>query len=205
MSKYILHYFGVNGRAQISRAILSYTKANWINDIIKDEDWPKLKKSGLCEYEQLPVLEVDDKKLCESQAINLYLGEIFNLMGKNAEENYQIVNLLMTFEDYTYQVYQTIFNPDEKKRDELRTKFQEKIKFFLGKFEKRYVELGKGKYFFGDKFTLADIYLATALPDAIDILAFKECPFRQVAPNLGELVNRVKENELKEYYEKYYI
>ena len=189
MSKYILHYFGVNGRAQISRAILSYTKANWINDIIKDEDWPKLKKSGLCEYEQLPVL----------------LGEIFNLMGKNAEENYQIVNLLMTFEDYTYQVYQTIFNPDEKKRDELRTKFQEKIKFFLGKFEKRYVELGKGKYFFGDKFTLADIYLATALPDAIDILAFKECPFRQVAPNLGELVNRVKENELKEYYEKYYI
>jgi len=57
----------------------------------------------------------------------------------------------------------------------------------------------------GEKFTLADIYLATALPDAIDILAFKECPFKQVTPNLGELVNRVKENELKEYYEKYYI
>ncbi len=147
MSKYILHYFGVNGRAQISRAFLSYTKANWINDIIKDEDWPKLKKSGLCEYEQLPILEVDDKKLCENQAINLYLGEIFNLMGKNAEENYQIVNLLMTFEDYTYQVYQTIFNPDEKKRDELRTKFQEKIRFSLENLRKDMLSLEKENIF----------------------------------------------------------
>ena len=205
MSKYILHYFWVNGRAQISRAILSYSKANWTNVVVKREDWPKLKTSELCEYEQLPVLEVDGKKLCESQAINLYLGETFKLMGKDAEENYQIVNLLMTFEDYTIQVYETITCTDEAKKAELRTKVQEKIKFFLGKFEKRYVELGKGKYFLGDKFTLADIYLATALIDAIDILEFKECPFKQVAPNLGELVNRVKENELKEYYEKYYI
>ncbi|MBQ4193631.1 MAG: hypothetical protein II650_05180, partial [Clostridia bacterium] len=41
------------------------------------------------------------------------------------------------------------------------------------------VALGKGKYFLGDKFTLADIYLATALPAAIDILAFKTCPLKE--------------------------
>ena len=72
MSKYILHYFEVNGRAAISRAILSYAKADWTNDLVKNEDWPKLKKSGLCEFEQLPVLEVDGKKYCESNAIHLY-------------------------------------------------------------------------------------------------------------------------------------
>ena len=147
MPKYILHYFGVNGLAQISRATLSYAKADWTNVVVKREDWPKVKTSGLCEYEQLPVLEVDGKKLCESKAINLYLGETFKLMEKNPEENYQIVNLLMTFEDYTVQVYETTYCPDEVKKAELRAKAQDKIKFFLGKFEKRYVELGKGKYF----------------------------------------------------------
>ena len=71
MPKYTLHYFAGNGRAVIARAILSYVKADWTNDLIKHEDWPKIKKSGLCEYEQVPVLEVDGKKYCESHAINL--------------------------------------------------------------------------------------------------------------------------------------
>ena len=62
MSKYILHYFAGNGRAAIARAILSYVKADWTNNFIKKEDWPKIKTSGLCEYEQVPVLEVGDKK-----------------------------------------------------------------------------------------------------------------------------------------------
>ena len=95
MHKYTLHYFAGNGRAIIARAILTYVKADWTNDLINRDDWPKIKLSGLCEFEQVPVLEVDDKKLCESQAINLYLAETFNLLGKDAEENYQINNLLM--------------------------------------------------------------------------------------------------------------
>lgn len=205
MSKYILHYFGLNGRAVIPRAILTYAKADWTNAVVKREEWPKLKKSGLCEYEQLPVLEVNGKKYCESQAINIYLGETFKLMGKNSEENYQIINLLMTFDDFMSLVFGVIFCPDEAKKKDLIAKAQEKVKFFLEKFEKRYVALGKGKYFLGDKFTLADIYLATALPAAIDILAFKTCPLKEVAPNLCGLIDRVKANELKEFYEKYYV
>ena len=65
--------------------------------------------------------------------------------------------------------------------------------------------LGKGKYFLEDKFTLADIVLASILPTAVDNLGLKECPYKELAPNLGELITRVKENELKEFYEKYYI
>ena len=48
MSKYILHYFGVNGRAGVARAILSFSKSDWTNDLINKDDWPKIKKSGLC-------------------------------------------------------------------------------------------------------------------------------------------------------------
>ena len=205
MPQYTLHYFGVNGRAVIARAILSYVKADWTNDLIKKEDWPKLKASGLCEFEQVPVLEVDGKKYCESQAINLYLAEVFNLMGKDPEENYQICNVLMAFDDYMSAIMLAKFKPDESKKDELEKKAEEKLKFFFRKLEKRYEDLGKGKYFLGDKFTLADIALASGLVCAIDALGLKDCPFKECAQNLGELIKRIKENELKEFFNKFYI
>ena len=116
MPKYKLHYFAINGRAVIPRAILSYAKADWENSLIQKVDWPKIKKSGLCEYEQLPILEVDDKKYSQSQAINLYLGETFKLMGKDIEENYQITNLLMTFPDFIGPMYTWIFCQEEEKK-----------------------------------------------------------------------------------------
>ena len=57
----------------------------------------------------------------------------------------------------------------------------------------------------GDKFTLADIVIGVSLPAAVDALGLKDCPCKEVAPALAELITRLKENELKEFYEKYYI
>ena len=157
------------------------------------------------EFEQLPVLEIDGKKYCESNAIHMYLAEKFDLMGKDPEENYQIVNLLMTLDDFYKAAIDFFLCKDESKKPEFQKKAEEKLKFFMGKFEKRYVDLGKHKYFLGDKFTLADIYLTCFLLDSIYALKIQECSFKEIAPNLGELVNRVKENELKEFFEKYFI
>ena len=33
----------------------------------------------------------------------------------------------------------------------------------------------------------------------------KECPAKTVAPNLVKLVTKIKENELKDFYNKYFI
>ena len=203
MPKYVLHYFAGNGRAIISRAILCYAKADWTNDAIKREDWPTIKKSGLCEFEQVPILEVDGKKYSQSNAIALYLAETFNLMGKDIEENYQIRSLLFAIDDYNIEIWKALFSPDEAKKPELLKAALEKFKFFVGKFEKRYVDLGKGKYFLGDKFTLADIIMACSISDASKMLKFEGV--KEVAPNLCELINRVKENELKEFFEKFYV
>ena len=203
MPKYILHYFGANGRGALPRAILTYGKADWTNDIIKKEDWPKIKKSDLCEFEFLPVLEVDGKKYCESLAINTYLAEKFDLMGRNPEENYQIYNLLNTFDDFNVQFRPFRLCEDESKKPELKKKAIDRLKYFIGKFEKRYIELGKGKYFLGDKFTLADVYLGVSLLGFCEIV--KEYPFKEAGPNLGDLIERLKKNELKEFHEKYFI
>ena len=174
MSKYILYYFKANGRAAVTRAILSYVKADWTNvtyDYIKD--WPALKHSGLAEYEQLPVLDVNGKKYCQSNAINIYLGEKFNLMGNNPEENYQIINLLMTYDDI-FQFVLNIMHADPAKKDEAKKVGEEKMKFFVQKFEKKYVELGAGKYFLGNKFTVVDIYLCCGILENISLLCPKD-------------------------------
>ena len=206
MPKFILHYFDTNGRAAVPRAILSYAKVDWVNNLISQENWPKIKKSGLCEFEQIPVLEIDNKKYCESNAINLYLAEIFNLMGKNCEENYEISNLLMTFDDFLEIFKKFVMCNDEIKKKEFKKNTEEKLKFFYEKFEIRYLKLGKKKYFLGEKFTLADIYLTVFLPTCLNLLQINEFNFNfnEIFPNLNELMNRIKENELKEFFDKYY-
>ena len=205
MTKYILHYFPVNGRGLIPRALLSYGKVEWTNHLIKPEEWASVKKSGLCEYEQVPVLEVEGKKYSQSYAINLYLAEILHLMGKDSEENYQITNILMSFEDFMFPINKILYGEKVENKEELLKKAGEKVKFFVEKFEKKYVGLGKGKYFLGDKITLADIVLTTGITDAINRGEIKDFPWKEIAPNLEQLIKRVQENELKEFFEKYYF
>ena len=205
MPKYILHYFYTNSRGMISRAILSHVKADWTNDMVKNPaDWPKIKKSDLCEFEQLPILEIDGKKkYSQSHAIDLYLAETYDLMGKDIEENYQITNLLFSFDDFTVDIWYAFLIEDEAKRNEVLKPLIEKFKFYMGKLEKRYVDLGKHKYFLGDKFTLADITCTVMICNLVDLLKFKEG--KEIFPNLLELATRVSQNELKEFFEKYYV
>ena len=148
-------------------------------------------------------LEVDGKKYCQSHAIDLYLAETFNLMGKDIEENYQITSLLFAADDFTVDIWYAFLIEDEAKRNEVLKPLREKFKFFLGKFEKRYVDLGKQKYFLGDKFTLTDIIATIMVCNITDMLKFEAT--KEIAPNLFELIQRVSQNELKEFYEKYYI
>ena len=206
MSKYNLYYFGVNARAVIPRAVLSYAKANWENHIVKfNEEWPTLKKSGLCEFEQLPVLEVDGKKYCESYAIMLYLAEKFDLIGKNPEENYEINNILFATEDYISPIFKAGHTQDEAKKKELAKQAEEKLIFFIKKFEEKFVKNKKGKYYLGEKLTLADIVFCAGLTDAVDLLKIEKDTIEKNAPNLGKFIKDLRENELKEFFEKYYI
>ena len=201
---YTLYYFEANGRAMIARAILTYAKAKWKDIRVKQRDWLKIKNSGLCEFEQMPILEVDGKKkLSQSIAIELYLLKTFNLYGKNIDEQYQIDSLLCSFDDLFGPLAGFVFCQDEKKKEELKKQFIEKYKFYLKKYEERYVALGKGKYFLGDHFSGADIYIGTALPYFCNFI--EQSILKENFPNLFELIERLKNNELKEFYEKYYI
>ena len=202
--KYILHYFKVNGRGAVARAILSSMKADWTDHAFAREEWPTIKKSGLCEFEQAPVLEYKGKSYAQSMAIDFYLARKFGLMGKDDEENYQIESLMFCMEDINAAMAKFTHLPESEKDkyDELRKVALERYKFFIKKIEERYIKFGKGKYFLGDRFTLCDILVGAQLPAFCD--RFNEKVVPQVAPALEELITRLKNEELKEFHEKYF-
>jgi glutathione S-transferase len=202
MSKFVLNYFGGNGRAVTARALLTVGKADWQNNQVKTEDWPKIKPTF--EFGQMPVLQHNGKQYSQSVAINIYLAKTFKLYGKNIEEEYQIDSLFCTYEDLFPVLCKFSFNQDASKAKELKKEAAEKLKFFAEKFEKRYVSLGKGKYYLGNHFSAADVYLASGLYNICHVLK-EESNFEKYAPNLFALIKRVKDNELKEFYNTYYV
>ena len=52
---------------------------------------------------------------------------------------------------------------------------------------------------------MADIALTTSITDAINRGEIKDFPWKEIAPNLEKFIKRVQENELKEFFEKYYF
>ena len=200
--KFILHYFKVNARASVIRALLSHAKANWEDRIVNFDEWKeKLKpKKDFCEYGQLPILEYKGKFYAQSMAISLFLAKKFKLLGDNEDEEYECVNLLCSFED--------IFPLIHDMKDDTKEKTYAKIRQYFKVYEEKYLKNVKanngGKFFFAkNKFTLADAYFGTLvfiIADRLKVDIAKEFP------ELHKLIESYKgEDALKDYYEKYYI
>ena len=199
--KFTLYYFNVNARGCIARAILSHAKANWENKVLEFNDFVQnyKQKKEFCEYGQMPILEYKGKYYSQSMAICLFLGKKFNLLGENEEQEYEINNLLCSFEDIFPLIHDQ--NGDEKAK-------YEKVRRYFKIYEEKYLKHtkeGKGKFYFANnKFTLADIYFGALIFSMLKSL--KEIDMEKEFPELKKLMDSYKgEDALKEFYEKYYI
>ena len=202
--KFILHYFEVNARASIARALLSHAKANWEDHYIKFDEWKEKYKPNkdFCEYGQLPILEYKGKYYAQSMAIELFIAKKFNLLGDNDDEDYEINNLLCSFEDFFPLIHDMT--------DQTKEKTYAKVRQYYKVYEEKYLKNLKangGKFFFAKgKFTLADAYFGALIYTLTKIDRLKEINFEKEFPELQKLMDSYKgEDALKEYYEKYYI
>ncbi|KAK2151768.1 hypothetical protein LSH36_352g02000 [Paralvinella palmiformis] len=75
MVNYRLVYFDKKARAEVCRMLFVVAGVPYEDVRISLDDWPKLKKDA--PFAQLPVLEVDGRKLCQSLAIEIYLARKF--------------------------------------------------------------------------------------------------------------------------------
>ena len=68
--------------------------------------------------------------------------------------------------------------------------------------EERYIKLGEREYYLG-YFSLADIYITITMGFFCKCVIDEDI-LQTTAPNIVKLIKRVKDKELKEYYEKYH-
>ena len=149
-------YFKGNGRAALMKAILTYAKATWENVYVDFEKWPELKASGYCEFGQLPILEHNGKTYSQSSACTMYLAKLFNIYGKNIDEEYQINSLICAIEDFVPVLYPVLMPRTEEQKnnpEKFKQALKDKLQQYFKVFEARYAKYGNGKYFFGDHFS----------------------------------------------------
>ena len=197
MENIILTYFNANGRVGLLRAMLCYKKVPFENKMLTMEEWPNKKNDY--EFHQLPELEVNGKKLTQTIAISLYLARNLNLYPKDIYLQYHVDSLLAIRDDITI-----LYRKIKQKNEEDYKAYKEMIKLYLDRIEKRYEELGAGDYYLGKEISVADFFLGCMVTEFCYLIKDEDV-LSKYSPKINKLINRLKENELKEYFEKYHI
>ena len=78
MSVVRIHYFGGYALAEAIRMLLSHAKVPYEDVNYNYETLPIVKASGILEFGQIPVLEVEGKFYAQSGAILKYLGRKYD-------------------------------------------------------------------------------------------------------------------------------
>ena len=192
---YELHYFNLNCRAIIIRMLLKFGKVDFKDNQYTFDEWPALKPNF--EFKNLPVLVVNGTPLHQSYSLWIYLARLAGgLLGRNADEEQNILACVFTFEDIEVKVIDLeIKRVEEKVAIEALPQMVEKICAGL---EIAYKRNGAGKYWVGDRLSLADFYLVSLFgvyifqkhKDTLKPLVEK------TAPKLYELILKLRNEEV---------
>jgi len=157
MPTYKLTYFDGRGRGEIIRLLFAYQGQDYVDNRIKREDWPALKPSA--PFGQVPILEVDGVKLCQSNSCARYLARKFNLVGKTELDQAKGDMLVDCFDDSAKPIMLFFMEKDEAKKAEAKKKFvEEQLPASLALLEALLVANNGGdKFFVGTEVTWADI------------------------------------------------
>jgi len=157
--KYKLTYFDLQGRGEAIRLIFKHANIDFDDHRISFETFGAMKENQTeCPAGFLPMVTVEDKKLCQTVAIVRFLGNEFNMYGSNNIEHAMIDSLLDTYKDLVDGVIKVVFfTPADQKEEETKKlieKFRKDLKYgeYLAK------ENGSKDVHIGTKITIADIY-----------------------------------------------
>ncbi|CAG9564479.1 unnamed protein product [Danaus chrysippus] len=178
----VLYYFPVKALGEAIRLLLAYGGQEFKDERVPMEKWPSVKSS--MPFGQMPVLDIDGKKYCQSIPIARLLGRKYGLAGDDAEQDFVIDQNVEFINDIRAKAASVHYEDDSdlkaKKHDELMKSFYpmalEKLDEMI---KKNNGHLACGKLTWGD-FIFAGIfdYLKTMMqmPD----LEQKYPSFKQV-------------------------
>lgn len=199
-----LTYFDFDGgRGEPIRLALTYGNIPFEDHRIPGSDWPEWKEQT--PLHQLPVMEIDDQIITQTNTLLRYVGKMVGLYPHDALEAAHCDEAMATVEDILTKLVPSLFieNAEEKRRAR-EALAAGPIPLFLRGLENMLVERG-GQYFAGNRLSVADFkvflfvrYLQSGQLDHIpaDIV-------KRVAPRLVEHFQRINEvPQIVTYYEK---
>ncbi len=195
-----LHYFDLAGRGEPIRMLLVHARVPFEDHRIAFAEWSKFKDTF--EGKQVPVLEIDGKKLAQSYAILEYLGTKYGYLPTDPKELYQTIFVMNTCEDLGSKFFEAIMpmSPFDEatKKKKLEELAKVTLPLSLSQFEKMLEAKCNKDFLVGCKYTLADFYFLGMFGN------IKSDP--QKAPmwaSAGPLLNAYVEKRMKDF-EHYY-
>lgn len=153
MPNYKLTYFPVKALAEPIRLIFSYAKVDFVDDRFNRDDWPKIKPD--MPFGQVPVLEVDGKKINQSVAICRYLAKQYGLVGKDDWQNLEIDATVDTIHDMRMKIGAHYYETNAEVKAAKLTLAKELVPFYLQRLDEQVKK--NGGYFVGGNLTWADL------------------------------------------------
>lgn len=203
MATVTLHYFDLYARGELIRMILTYHGQEFVDHRVTMEEWTNLRTSGLAEFGQLPVLEIDGLKLVESRSIARYLCQKLGYYPADMVETYWVESLCDLKEDIFTSVAKVAWGTDAEALEKV---YREDIPWWLEKIEARLLRNNDGNgWFVGDSVTRADFEVFQLLWDGLLRPGLKDKfgHLLEARPKLDAFVKRFVESSqrLREYLE----
>jgi len=159
-----LYYFDIRGRAEGVRFILAQAGVDYEDVRVERSDWPALKAT--MPMGQMPMLEIDGHKLCQSVAIGRFLARKHHLTGSDDFTAAQCDMYVDGVQDLIPKLHPAIgafFGGDKAKaKEELDNFMKETGPNFLKTYEKFLADNGTG-WLVGKEVTWADLWVGEML------------------------------------------
>ena len=164
MAKLKLVYFDFHGgRGEPARLALHIGGVAFEDQRVAFSDWPAIKPQ--MPYQALPVLEVDDKLLAQSNSINRFVGKLTGLYPNDPWQAALCDEIMDAVEDSTRLLAGTFgIKNDEEKKAARQVLADGPLRLSLQQMQTRLEQSG-GKYFADDRLTVADLKVFAWIKD----------------------------------------
>lgn len=180
MPKFTLTYFDFDGgRGEVARLALHLGGIAFEDRRVGFKDWEALREQ--MPFQALPVLDVDGRRVAQSNAINRYVGRLVGLYPKDDWQALLCDEVMDAIEDLDHMIGDTIPLPPEEKQRARAQLAAGPIPRYLEQFQRR-LEAAGGEYFVERRLTVGDLkvwmmvrwlrggaldYIATDLTDRV--------------------------------------
>ncbi|KAH7727998.1 CRE-GST-36 protein [Aphelenchoides avenae] len=190
---YKFFYFPGRGRGEHIRQLLKLAGAQFEEVVVTQETWPGLKDE--MPLGQVPVLEIDGKKIGQSLAIARFVGHEFGLAGKDNVENARLDMIADLIQDASnsdgikeWPLVKLGMKKVDNEKEYFKQQVRPQMENYAATFEKFLVENGGNSLLSGDNVTWVDVLAAEFFSKFVD---YGEKDALEAFPHIQNLIDRI--------------